>query len=81
MWKPPDSGEKWFCGECGSAIYGSNLSHPESVGIRMGTFDSDPGIRPTVRQFVAYAAPWQPGPDDGLSRFPESRHAPGARPL
>ena len=49
MWKPPDGGEKWFCGECGSAIYGSNPSHPESVGIRMGTFDSDPGIRPTVR--------------------------------
>ncbi|TML70416.1 MAG: hypothetical protein E6G13_08480 [Actinobacteria bacterium] len=25
MWKPPDSdGEKWFCGDCGSAIFGSN---------------------------------------------------------
>jgi hypothetical protein len=81
MWKPPDGGEKWFCGECGSAIYGSNPSHPDSVGIRMGTFDSDPGIRPTVRQFVAYAAPWEPLPDDGLPRFPESRHAPAARPL
>ena len=42
MWKPPDGGEKWFCGRCGSAIYGSNPSHPESVGIRLGTFDDDP---------------------------------------
>jgi len=82
MWKPDDSdGQKWFCSECGSAVYGSNASHPESVGIRMGTFDEDPGIRPTVRQFVAYAAPWEPLPTDDLPRFPESRHAPDARPL
>jgi hypothetical protein len=82
MWKPPArSGEKWFCGDCGSAMFGSNPSHPESIGIRMGTFDHDPGIRPTVRQFVAYAAVWEPLPDDGLPRFPESRHAPGARPV
>jgi hypothetical protein len=82
MWKPPaGSGEKWFCGDCGSAMFGSNPSHPESIGIRMGTFDADPGIRPTVRQFVGYAAAWEPLPDDGLPRFPESRHAPGARPM
>jgi len=82
MWKPPaGSGEKWFCGDCGSAMFGSNPSHPESIGIRMGTFDADPGIRPTVRQFVGYAAAWEALPDDGLPRFPESRHAPGARPM
>lgn len=82
MWKPPEGGgEKWFCGECGSAIFGSNPSHNESVGIRMGTFDDDPGIRPTVRQFVAYAAVWEPLPDDGLPRFAESRHAGGARSI
>jgi hypothetical protein len=79
VWKPPDGrGEKWFCGGCGSAIFGSNPSHPESTGIRMGTFDHDPGVRPTVRQFVAYAAVWEPIPDDGLPRFPESRHASSA---
>lgn len=72
-------GEKWFCGECGSALFGSNPAHPESIGIRMGTFDDDPGIRPSVRQFVAYAAPWEPIPDDGLPRFPESRHAADGR--
>ena len=54
MRRPPDGeGEKWFCGECGSAMFGSNPSHLESIGIRMGTFDADPGIRPSVRQFVA----------------------------
>ena len=42
----------------------------------MGAFDDDPGIRPSVRQFVADAAPWEPIPDDGLPRFPGSRHEP-----
>jgi hypothetical protein len=28
-----------------------------------------------VHQFVAYAAPWEPIPEDGLPRFPEQRVA------
>ncbi len=51
-------------------------NHPDPIGIRMGTFDHDPGIRPSVRQFVSYAAPWDPIPDDGLPRHTESRHKP-----
>jgi hypothetical protein len=73
-WKPKDGGEKWFCGNCGSSLFGLNPSHADPIGIRMGAFDSDPGVRPTVRQFVRWAAPWEPIPDDGLPRFPESRH-------
>jgi hypothetical protein len=75
-WKPEDGAEKWFCGECGSALYSRNPNHPDSFGIRLGTFDSDPGIRPGVRQFVASAAPWETIPDDGLPRYAESRHTP-----
>jgi hypothetical protein len=75
FWKPEDGGEKWFCGECGSAIFANNPSHADALGIRMGSFDGDPGVRPSVRQFVSYAAPWEPIPDDGLPRHPESRHA------
>jgi hypothetical protein len=74
-WKPEDGGEKWFCGDCGSSIFGRNLGHADSIGIRMGTFDADPGIRPTVRAFVADAAPWEAIPDDDLPRHPKSRHA------
>ena len=40
----------------------------------MGTFDEDPGVRPSYRQFVAYAAPWEPIPDDGLPRFADRGH-------
>ena len=72
-WKPDDGWEKWFCGDCGSSLFSRDPSDPDQVGIRMGTFDSDPGVRPGHHQFVAYAAPWEPLPDDGLPRFPESR--------
>jgi len=37
----------------------------------MAAFDDDPGVRPAYRQFVAYAAGWEPLPDDGLPRHPE----------
>jgi hypothetical protein len=72
---PAGGSEKIFCRECGSALYSQNPATPEIVGVRLGTFDEDPGIRPSYRQFVAYAAPWEPIPDDGLPRFAESRPA------
>jgi hypothetical protein len=75
MWQPAGGGEKWFCGDCGSSLFACNPSHPDPIGIRMGTFDVDPGVRPSVRQFVSSAAAWEPIPDDGLPRFPYSRHA------
>jgi len=74
-WKPAGGWEKWFCGDCGSALFARNLSHADPIGIRMGAFDGDPGIRPGVRQFTAYAAGWESIPDDGLPRHPESAHS------
>ncbi len=71
--KPEDGAEKCFCVDCGSALF---TRFPGMIGVRMGTLDSDPGIRPSYRQFVAYAAPWEPIPDDGLPRYPE-RWPPG----
>jgi hypothetical protein len=72
-WKPEGGWEKWFCGECGSQLFARSPGAPEQVGIRMGAFDGDPGVRPSARQFVAYAAPWEPIPEDGLPRHPERR--------
>ena len=74
-WKPEDGAEKWFCGDCGSAIFTRDRENPEQIGVRMGVFDEDPGVRPSARQFVAYAATWEPIPDDGLPRYPERRPA------
>jgi hypothetical protein len=74
-WKPEDGHEKWFCGDCGSALYTVNPADRSQLGVRLGAIDGDPGVRPTVRQFVAYAAPWEEIPDDGLPRYPERRPA------
>ena len=70
-WTPRGGWEKWFCGECGSALFSRDPRDPDQTGIRLGAFDSDPGIRPSLRQFVAYAVPWEAIPDDGLPRHPE----------
>ena len=72
-WRPDDGFEKWFCSACGSALFSRNPADHEQVAVRMGTLDGDPGVRPVLRQFVAYAAPWEPIPDDGLPRYPERR--------
>ena len=72
-WKPEDGAEKWFCGDCGSAMFTRDPENPERIGVRMGVLDRDPGVRPSARQFVAYAASWEPIPDDGLPRYPERR--------
>jgi hypothetical protein len=74
-WKPENGAQKWFCGDCGSALFSRSPGDPDQVGVRLGAFDSDPGIRPSWRQFVAYAASWEELPDDGLPRHPESRSA------
>jgi hypothetical protein len=69
---PPGGGfPKVFCSVCGSALWSRTPESPEPASVRMGAFDEDPGIRPSYRQFVAYAAPWEPIPDDGLQRYPE----------
>ena len=72
-WKPDDGAEKWFCGDFGSALFSRDPHDRDRVGVRLGAFDGDPGILPAAHAFVAYAAPWEPIPDDGLPRYPERR--------
>jgi hypothetical protein len=71
-WEPPDGFAKVFCSACGSSLW-SRSPDGEILSIRFGVFDSDPGVRPSYRQFVAYAPVWDRLPDDGLPRFPEGR--------
>jgi hypothetical protein len=76
--RPPDGFAKVFCSNCGGAVWSQSQKDPEVISVRLGTFDADPGIRPSFRQYVAYAAPWEPIPDDGLPRFPEARQVQGS---
>ncbi len=69
-WKPGGL-EKAFCQRCGSALFAQDAASGDVVVVRLGAIDGDPGVRPSLRQFVAYAAPWEPIPDDGLPRYDE----------
>jgi hypothetical protein len=69
-WKPPDVGlPKAFCGSCGGHLF----SEGEMIGVRLGTLDGDPGIRPQWHQWLESAPAWDPVPDDGLPRFAQGR--------
>jgi hypothetical protein len=73
VWDPPDQGwAKGFCALCGSHLFSRPQDEDLPRSLRMSAFDTDPGVRPAFRQFVAYAAPWEPIPEDGLPRFDES---------
>jgi hypothetical protein len=70
-WQPPDDGwEKAFCSVCGSQLFSKR---PDGViwSVRMGALDEDPQLQPKHRQFLAYAATWEPVPDDGIPHYDE----------
>jgi hypothetical protein len=72
VWDPGDGGWlKAFCSICGSHTHTTHPTEPVSVAVRLGCLDQDPGIRVQAHQFVNYASPLEPIPDDGLPRFPE----------
>ncbi len=74
---PPDGFSKAFCSACGAALWSRDPDDPEAINVRLGAFDTDPGVRPAYRQYVAYAAAWEPIPDDGLPRYPQARPTDG----
>ncbi len=74
-WLPDGGAEKVFCGDCGSALFSRDPGAGEMRGVRLGTLDADPGVRPGWHQFVNYAVSWESIPDDGLPRYPEARVA------
>jgi hypothetical protein len=76
-WRPGPGFEKVFCDACGSAVFVRDPESGEAALVRLGVIDGDPGVRPSAHQFTAYAAPWEPLPDDGLPRFEERAPAPG----
>ncbi|MGH2904152.1 MAG: GFA family protein [Solirubrobacteraceae bacterium] len=76
-WRHPEGGhEKLFCAECGAHLFSRDVEEYAQMSVRLGVFDGDPGIRPSWRSFVAYAAPWESIPDDGLERFSEAKPRP-----
>lgn len=69
-WDPGDGGFlKSFCVLCGGALWSQHPEDPSILGVRMGTVDGDPGVRPGAHQRVETAAVWEALPDDGLPRY------------
>jgi hypothetical protein len=73
-WRHPEGGfEKCFCAKCGSHLFSRNPEDHSQMSVRLGAFDGDPGVRPSFRTYVDYAAPWEAIPDDGLERLAEGK--------
>jgi hypothetical protein len=53
-----------FCSHCGSPVYSRLDAEPETLRIRLGTLDQDPGRRPLVHVWVGSKAPWHTISDD-----------------
>jgi hypothetical protein len=58
-----------FCGRCGSGVYGVDAPESETVWVRIGVLDADPGVRPSRHTWVSSAPAWLPVPDDGLPHY------------
>lgn len=53
-----------FCSNCGSHVYAYLLDEPNTVLLRLGTLDQDPGIRPSRHIWFNEKAPWYDVLDD-----------------
>ena len=58
-----------FCSGCGSPVYSRLASDPDTLRIRMGTLDGDPGRRPLAHFWVGSKAPWHEI-TDALPQYP-----------
>jgi hypothetical protein len=57
-WESSPGRRRCFCGRCGSPILKRNDADPESFRLRLGTLDTDPGVKPSKHIYVGSKAPW-----------------------
>src|SRR3954463_12586111 len=46
-WHPEDGFAKCFCSRCGGPLWSRSPDDLERISVRLGTFDADPGVRPS----------------------------------
>jgi len=66
--QPPGGSPKAFCERCGGHLYAGDPADG-AVHVRFGAFDTDPGVRADLHQYVDSKAAWDVLPDDGLPRY------------
>lgn len=72
-----DSGNilnRYFCGDCGSAIYNQRTKTPELVIVKVGTLDDSNGMKLVMNIWTKSARPWM-HIDPATSCHPENRPA------
>jgi hypothetical protein len=60
---------RMFCSRCGSPIFSRRDDKPDTLRLRLGTLDGDPGVRPAVHGWIGDKAAWDRIPNDGIPRF------------
>ncbi len=68
---------RWFCSRCGSHLVSTRDANPDSVLVRCGSLDGDPGRGPAAHGWVESSAPWHEISDE-LPQF--ERGFPGSPP-
>ena len=57
-WTSSPGVDRFFAGCCGSPIYKSGEDGPGVYGFRLGTLDTDPGVRVEQHYMIESKAPW-----------------------
>ena len=70
-YEPASGFHKQFCARCGSQLFAVDPGDGDVRAVRLGTLDDPPELPILGHQFVAYAVPWHPLPDDGAPRYDE----------
>ena len=66
-----DSGrsvDRYFCPDCGSALYGKSAGIPWIIFLIAPSLDDASWVKPSLHAYMASAQPWDPA-DDDLPRF------------
>lgn len=64
-----------FCSRCGSPIFKRGVDQPDSLRIRLGLLEGDPGLRAQAHFWVSVKQPWYEI-GDALPQFPEGVRTP-----
>lgn len=57
-WESSPGNFRGFCGRCGSPILKRKSNAPDEIRLRLGTLDSDPGVKPSRNSHVQSKAAW-----------------------
>jgi hypothetical protein len=64
-----------FCSRCGSPVYKRGVDQPDSLRIRLGLLDGDPGLRAQAHFWTSVKQPWYEI-RDALPQHPEGPRIP-----